>query len=152
MLAQMAHAESGISFDLKNGIGYTWLGERLWGGLSLNGSQRRFVDTQLVLSPRVYANYDICACAPGSFFVGVSYKDDFGTRYDRIIDKHRELALTAGATARLNEKFRLSAWVNALAAHDDLIYDSASDARFFDSSANRRTYFDFGGLMLTYLF
>lgn len=147
------HKPLAISVDMGNGLGYTLLDDHpLWGGISLNAWNHRFGDNQIVIAPRAYVNYNFCNCDPGNFWVGVSYSDQIGTRHDCIIDKHRLLALTLGATANLNSKFRLSSWVNAVGFHDDLIYNSATNTRVFDSTANNRTILEFGGLMLTYVF
>jgi hypothetical protein len=143
---------NGLSLDLKNGIGYTIFLDRLWGGISLNAFERRFIDNQMVINPRIYANYNVCSHENLDFFVGADYSDDFGTRNDSTIDKHRLLAFNLGMTAKLTDKFRLSGWVNLWGVRDDLIYNSTAGARQFDTDANRQSFMDFGGLLLTYLF
>lgn len=143
---------NGVSVDLKNGLGYTMFADRFWGGISLNAVHRRFVDNQIVVSPRVYANFNICEHQGVGFFTGASYADAFGLSNDRIINKPRIFALTLGLTSKIADNFRLSGWVNAWGVHEDLIYDSTTGRQVFDSSTNRRSYMDFGGLLLTYLF
>jgi hypothetical protein len=143
---------NGLSVDLKNGIGYTMFLDRVWGGISLNASQHRFGDNQMVVSPRIYGNYDICGREGGSLFGGVSYSDDFGLRNDSIVNKNRLLAFTLGISAKVTEKFKIASWVNAVGIRDDLIYDPTTGRRYFDTNANRRSIMDFGGLLVTYLF
>jgi hypothetical protein len=149
----VSHAVShGASYDLNNGIGYTLLLEKFWAGLSLNAANKRFGDNQIVVSPRVYANYTFCTHENIGLFHGVSYSDTFGLRYDSIIDKHRVLALTGGVAAKVLPQFQVSTWVNIIGMHEDEVYDSTLGHRSYDTSSNRRTFFEFGGLLLTYIF
>jgi hypothetical protein len=146
-------ATHGLSLDLTHGIGYTIYGDYLWAGISLHASKgREFEDNQLVLSPRVYANYNFYTRGAADFFAGASYSDDFGMRRDSTTDKHRLGAVTLGLATKLNEQFRLAAWVNAWGVRDDLIYDEPNGTRYFAFHQNRQSFMDFGGLLLTYVF
>lgn len=145
----------GVSYDLNNGIGYTAMGEKLWGGISVSTATRRFDDNQMVLNTRFYGNYKVCEQGKVASFLGGSYTDRFGLKNDSMVDKHRVLALTMGISAKVLENLQLATWVNVWAAHENLPYNSTTQRREFtdtNSDQNRQTLFDFGGLMATYIF
>lgn len=123
----------------------------MWGGLSLHASQDRFSDNQVILKPSVYANYNLRDGEVANFFAGVSYSDRFGLRNDHVIDKIRLLAFTAGVVGNISEKLRVSSWANVWGIHEELNYNPDSGNRRF-GDANRQTFMEFGGLMLTYIF
>ena len=145
-------AKHGLSADLGHGVGYTYLAENAWGGISVDATKRRFEDTQLILHPRAYVNYQFHRVERIGFFGGLGYQDDFGLRNDALVDKHRVFSLTAGLSATIVENFMISTWLNVWAIRDDLYYDPANRMKHFDVSRNQQSFGDFGGLLLTYIF